>query len=58
MTDDRINGDDGMSKRKLEEFSSIYNLDNASSSRNLSDLNGRYLVTLFINADKFNFVVR
>ncbi|XP_052699985.1 homeobox protein unc-42-like isoform X1 [Crassostrea angulata] len=40
MTDDRIHGDDGMSKRKLEEFSSIYNLDNASSSRNLSDLNG------------------
>lgn len=57
MIDDRIYGDDGMSKRKFEEFLFIYNLDNVLSFWNFFDLNGRYLVILFINVDKFNFVV-
>lgn len=57
MTDDRIqHGEEGTSKRKLDEFSALYNLDNGSSARNLSDPNGRYLVTLFINGDEFNLV--
>ena len=42
MSDDRIQGEDGMSKRKLEDFSALYNLDNASNTRGISDLNGRY----------------
>ena len=58
MSDDRLQGEDGMSKRKLEDFSALYNLDNASNTRGISDLNGRYLVTLFINADEFNLVDR
>ncbi|XP_078315893.1 homeobox protein unc-42-like [Crassostrea virginica] len=40
MSDDRIQGEDGMSKRKLEDFSALYNLDNASNTRGISDLNG------------------
>lgn len=57
MIDDRIYGGDGMSKRKFEEFLFIYNLDNVLSFWNFFDFNGRYLVILFINVDKFNFVV-
>lgn len=57
MIEGRIYGDDGMSKRKFEEFLFIYNLDNVLSFWNFFDFNGRYLVILFINVDKFNFVV-